>query len=86
MTRSMAGRAANLPTSSGHGCPASSALVDSAPVAMIATDLDRRVLAWNRLAESLFGWRAGEVLEARIPTIPERVRHGAAVLCAAAAG
>lgn len=39
-----------------------SLLFDQMNVAAIATDTDLRITAWNRAAESLFGWRAHEVI------------------------
>ncbi|MFN8490153.1 MAG: PAS domain S-box protein [Caldilineaceae bacterium] len=37
-------------------------LLDYAHDAVIATDAQRRITAWNRGAEQMFGWRADEVL------------------------
>ena len=37
-------------------------LLDQVRSAVIATDLDRRIIHWNRYAESLFQWKAEEVL------------------------
>src|SRR6185369_9773738 len=38
------------------------ALVESAPLAMVTWDRQRRVTGWNRQAQELFGWRESEVL------------------------
>jgi len=43
------------------------ALFDSSPLAIIATDLDYRVLQWNGAAQRLFGWTAAEVIGAPYP-------------------
>jgi PAS domain S-box-containing protein len=37
-------------------------LLDHAPAAIIATDIDGKILYWNRGAESLYGWSATEAL------------------------
>ena len=47
-----------------------SALLDSSPLAIAATDLDRRLTIWNAAAERMFGWRAEEVLGKVSPVIP----------------
>jgi PAS domain S-box-containing protein len=41
------------------------------PGAVIAVDLDDRVVVWNAGAERLFGWRAEEVLGQRLPIVPD---------------
>jgi PAS domain S-box-containing protein/putative nucleotidyltransferase with HDIG domain len=46
------------------------ALVQSAPIAMIAMDPQWHVCLWNRGAERLFGWRAAEVLGQHPPFVP----------------
>ena len=45
-------------------------LVDSAPVAIIEFDADGRLTLWNPVAESMFGWRADEVVGRPNPTLP----------------
>jgi PAS domain S-box-containing protein len=45
-------------------------LIDVAPQAIIAVDLDWRVTRWNRAAERMFGWCADEVLGRALPYIP----------------
>lgn len=42
-------------------------IVDSSPVAMMAFDIDRRLIFWSGGAERLFGWRADEVLGQPFP-------------------
>jgi PAS domain S-box-containing protein len=37
-------------------------LLDAVEQAVIATDLSRKVIYWNRFAESLYGWRAEEAI------------------------
>jgi PAS domain S-box-containing protein len=45
-------------------------VIETAPVAMIALDAQRRVVMWNLAAEQLFGWRADEVLGTVPPIAP----------------
>ena len=47
-----------------------SAVVDSAPVAIVELDLDGRVQLWNDAAERIFGWPAEEVLGSYNPVAP----------------
>jgi len=37
-------------------------LIDASPLAIIEIDLNRRVTMWNRAAEQMFGWTAGDIL------------------------
>ncbi len=46
------------------------ALIGSAPIAIVALDLDGNVTAWNPGAEHLFGWRESEILGQPNPIIP----------------
>ncbi|MEO6778872.1 MAG: PAS domain S-box protein [Gemmatimonadaceae bacterium] len=46
------------------------AILDSSPIAIIATDLDLNVVQWNPAAERLFGWKAEEVIGGRNPIVP----------------
>ena len=48
------------------------ALVDSAPVAIVELDLEGRVRLWNDAAEGIFGWAERDVLGERNPIAPER--------------
>jgi PAS domain S-box-containing protein len=41
-------------------------LIDRAPAAIIATDMDGIVLYWNRGAEALYGWSADEAVGASV--------------------
>ena len=43
------------------------AVLGSSPVAIIATDLDLRVVQWNRASERLFGWQADEIIGRQCP-------------------
>ena len=46
-----------------------SALVETAPVAIIAVDCEGRVTEWNPAAERIFGWTAEEVLGEPLPIV-----------------
>ena len=50
-------------------------IFEAAPVAIIALDEEDRVRAWNRAAESMFGWRASEIIGRPSPTIPADKRE-----------
>jgi len=50
-------------------------LVNSAPLAIVALDRDRRVVAWSPYAEHMFGWTAAEVVGGTIPIVPEGERE-----------
>jgi PAS domain S-box-containing protein len=60
-----------------------SRLLDEVAVSVIATDLDFRVIEWNRAAEELYGWTREEalgknVVELVVPpdqAVPSRVAH-----------
>ena len=45
------------------------ALVEAAPLAIFAIDLERRVQNWNPAAERLFGWTEAEVLGRPLPYV-----------------
>ncbi|PWF45392.1 PAS domain S-box protein [Massilia glaciei] len=51
-------------------------IIQSAPDAYIAVDLEGRVLEWNRLAEQMFGWRRRDALACALDEliVPERHR------------
>ena len=66
------------------------ALVNAAPVAIVAVDAEERVTLWNPAAERLFGWSAAEVLGRPLPLaepfdseeyqpVRDRVRSGQTV-------
>lgn len=46
------------------------AVIHSSPLAIWALDAEGRVSFWNPAAESIFGWRAGEVVGTPLPIIP----------------
>ena len=45
-------------------------LIEHTPLAVIEWDRDFRIKLWNRRAEELFGWRAGEAIGQRIDALP----------------
>jgi len=47
-----------------------SAIIEAAPVAIIATDLMGDVIGWNPAAERMFGWTSVEVIGKPNPTVP----------------
>lgn len=51
------------------------ALVESSPVAIVALDLDGRVVQWNGAAEQLFGWSAADVIGQPYPLAPGLLRE-----------
>src|SRR5579875_3581914 len=50
------------------------AIVQASPLAIVALDRKGTVTLWNPSAESLFGWKAEEVLDRPLPFIPENKR------------
>lgn len=49
-------------------------LIQIAPLAIIVLDRYRHVMLWNHAAESMFGWRADEVMDRPAPFMPEGQR------------
>ncbi|MGD0166643.1 MAG: PAS domain S-box protein [Gaiellaceae bacterium] len=49
------------------------AVVDASPVAIVETDVDRRVTVWNKVAENMFGWSRDEAIGAVLATTPPRL-------------
>lgn len=45
-------------------------MLEHAPFAVVSVDADLSVQVWNREAERLFGWTAGEVIGRPLPTLP----------------
>jgi two-component system NtrC family sensor kinase len=52
-----------------QGVDACRAVLDHAPIAIVAVDLSGAVTAWNPAAERLFGWTSAEVLGRPNPTL-----------------
>src|ERR1041384_3837568 len=50
-------------------------LIDSSPLAIIAVDNRGNIKTWNRSAERIFGWSAGEVIGRPNPIIPDDKRE-----------
>jgi PAS domain S-box-containing protein len=50
------------------------AIVKASPLAILATDLERRVTLWNEAAERLFGWTDREVLGRPLPIVGDARR------------
>jgi len=50
-------------------------LIQSSADAIIATDLDNIVTAWNKGAENIFGYTTEEVIEKPLPIIPDFLRE-----------
>jgi PAS domain S-box-containing protein len=46
------------------------ALVEAAPMAVVSSDLQGRITAWNPTAEHLFGWSAREAVGKSVPLVP----------------
>jgi two-component system, cell cycle sensor histidine kinase and response regulator CckA len=46
------------------------ALIQAAPMAVIALDRDGQVTTWNRAAEAMFGWDLAEVIGGPLPLVP----------------
>lgn len=49
------------------------AVIESAADAVVAVDLELRVLEWNRAAQRLFGWTAEEVCGGPLPIVPDEL-------------
>lgn len=47
------------------------ALIQASPLSITVLDRSGRVKLWNPAAERIFGWRAEEVLERVLPTVPD---------------
>ena len=50
------------------------AVIEAAPVAIIARDLKTVIRMWNPAAERLFGWKESEVLETATSIVPPHLR------------
>ena len=64
------------------------AIVESSDDAIVATTLDGTVLSWNRGAEELYGYSAGEMLGQKIAAVvpPDRADELAEILARVGAG
>ena len=60
-------------------------LIEATPLAIVELDRNECVQSWNRAAETMFGWRAEEVIGRKLPTIPEDRRGELALLLEASA-
>ena len=50
-----------------------SAVIDASPVAIVCSDLDRRIFLWNRAAERIFGYTAEEAIGRQARDMPPPV-------------
>jgi len=57
------------------------ALIQAAPLAIIALDADGRVTMWNPAAERIFGWNKQEVLGHHLPFVPDNKQEAFLTLC-----
>jgi diguanylate cyclase (GGDEF)-like protein/PAS domain S-box-containing protein len=46
------------------------AVIDASPVAIVSSDLERRIVLWNHAAEQMFGYTAAEAVGPRTKLIP----------------
>jgi len=67
-----------------------SAVIDASPVAIVCSDLDRRIVLWSRSAEKLYGYTAEQTIGTPIKIVPpggrtesralyERARNGESI-------
>ncbi len=50
------------------------ALIKSSPLAILAMDLEGKVIFWNPAAERIFGWTEAEIIGKPLPVVPEALR------------
>ncbi|MBZ5622962.1 MAG: PAS domain S-box protein [Acidobacteriia bacterium] len=48
-----------------------STVIEASPAAILSLTRDFKVSTWNRSAERMFGWTAGEVIGAELPIVPD---------------
>lgn len=46
-------------------------IIDACPVSIAALDLEGHVKLWNPAAEKMFGWKQEEIMNKKIPSLPE---------------
>jgi PAS domain S-box-containing protein len=46
------------------------AVIDASPIAIVCSDLDRRLIVWNRAAEDMYGYTEAEVLGHQVKVVP----------------
>jgi diguanylate cyclase (GGDEF)-like protein/PAS domain S-box-containing protein len=46
------------------------AVIDASPVAIVCSDLERRLFVWNRAAEDMYGYTEAEVLGQHVKVVP----------------
>src|SRR5690349_6331674 len=65
-----------------------SEILDAVGQAMIATDLDGRIIYWNHAAEGLFGWTEAEMIgqQARMLVPPDQADYAELILERLSAG
>ena len=51
------------------------AIIQSAPLAIIARDFERRIRMWNPAAERMFGWTEQELIDSGISIVPAHLRE-----------
>jgi diguanylate cyclase (GGDEF)-like protein/PAS domain S-box-containing protein len=56
------------------------AVIDSSPVAIVCSDLDRRIVLWSRAAEEIFGYTAEEALNQQASIVPPESKAEATAL------
>jgi diguanylate cyclase (GGDEF)-like protein/PAS domain S-box-containing protein len=49
------------------------AVIQAAPMAIIARDLDKRIRMWNPAAERIFGWTEAQVLDTTTTIVPDHL-------------
>ena len=63
------------------------AVIDASPIAIICSDLDRRLIVWNRAAEDMYGYNVAEVLSHKVTVVPpELIEESAGLHARARAG
>ena len=79
VARAAAGRSANAPPSEVRQAKDTlAAVIDASPVAIVCSDLDRRIVLWSRAAEQMFGYTAEEALGRPTKLVPPEGQRGIA--------